>query len=180
MKHLSPDIKSLNVEPRINLNELQNWGRKGIIYGDRESRFLETVPFIVGKGGRVKKSSEDKYVDVKFYMDEYNFADLNFQITERHGGQIQFAERICGHLNGNYGKDFMMYDAMRVEVAIDEPAVVIKEMNGEEERHVDDIMMDMDIKLAEEERGRVLKQVNLRMASLQLENIEADETACPQ
>ena len=114
VKRLSPDMKSPLVEPWIDLNELKKLGTKGIIYGDQECRFLETVPFEVGKGGRVKKSAEDKDVDVQFFTDEHTFADLKFQITERHGGQIQFPERTCGHLSGNYGKDFMMYPLRRV------------------------------------------------------------------
>ena len=148
MKCLAPDMKSPKVEPWIDLNELKKWGTKGIIYGDRECRFLETVPFEVGKGGRVKKSPEDRNVDVLLFTDEYNFTDLKFQITERHRGQIQFPERICGHLSGNYSTDFMMHDVRRVEVAVDEPAVVIKETDEEEEWQVDDIVMDMEIKLA--------------------------------
>ena len=178
MKRLSPDMKSPLVEPWIDLNELKNWGKKGIIYGDRESRFLETVPFVVGKGGRVKKSAEDGYLDVVWFTDEFRFADLKFQIIERHGGQIQFPERICGHMSGIYGVDYMMFEPRRVEVERDESdegGIVIKEMDDEDEQNVDDIVMDMDEKLAEEERGRVLNQVNLRMASMQLENLEADE-----
>ena len=58
----------------------------------------------------------------------------------------------------------MMYPLRRVAVERDEPVVVIKETDDEEEGHIDDIVMDMDVKLAEEERGRVLNQVNLRMA----------------
>ena len=78
MKRMEMDEDSPLERPWIDLNELANWGNKGIIYGERSHRFLDTVPFKVGKGGRIKKFAEDKMVDVGTYGDERNFLDVRF------------------------------------------------------------------------------------------------------
>ena len=115
MKRMESDEDSPLDRPWIDLNELANWGNKGIIYGERLDRFLDTVPFEVGKGGRIKKFGEDKMVDVKMYVDERNFSDVKFQSIEHHRGQILFPERVSGRIEGNYIKDYMLEDPRPVE-----------------------------------------------------------------
>ena len=82
-KRLSPFVKSPLKEPWIDLNELHNWGERVVIYGNCEDRYLDTVPFEVGTGGRIKKFAEDKVVDVIGFTDEYNFADVKFRLMNR-------------------------------------------------------------------------------------------------
>ena len=72
-KHLDLQLDSPLEKPWINLNEIRNWGERGIIFGDGHDRYLHTVPFEVGKGGRVKKFAEDKVADVIWYTNETNF-----------------------------------------------------------------------------------------------------------
>ena len=45
MKRMESDEDSALERPWIDLNKLANWGNKGIIYGDRSDRFLDTVLF---------------------------------------------------------------------------------------------------------------------------------------
>ena len=74
-KRMLPDFTDPHLQnPCIDLNELINWGRKGVVFGNREDVDLEVEPFVVGRGGRIKKFSEDKVVDVEFYTDEFDFA----------------------------------------------------------------------------------------------------------
>ena len=65
--------------PPIDLNELQNWGRKGVIFGDRADLYLEVVPFELRQGGRIKKYSEDKIIDIEG-DDELDFCNVKTRI----------------------------------------------------------------------------------------------------
>ena len=67
----------------IDLNELQNWGRKGVIFGDRADLYLEVVPFELRQGGRIKKYSEDKIIDIEG-DDELDFCNVKTRIIHRY------------------------------------------------------------------------------------------------
>ena len=69
--------------PPIDLNELKNWGRKGVIFGDRADLHLEVVPFTLSQGGRIKKYSEDKIIDIEG-NDELNFCNVKSRIILRY------------------------------------------------------------------------------------------------
>ena len=179
VKRMVSDEDSPLERPWIDLNKLANWGNKGILYGDRSDRFLDTVPFEVGKGGRIEKFAEDKLVDVEMYADERNFSEVIFQIIERHGGQIQFPERVSGRTEeGNYSKDYMIEDAHEVEyipMMWGDVQISEEELDETVGTIVEDVIEDMEKKIYEQEKERVLGQVNLRLAEMQLENMEADE-----
>ena len=139
---------------------------------------MDTVPFEVGKGGRIKKFAEDKMVDVEMYGDERNFSDVKFQIIECHRGQIQFADRVSSQTEGNYGIDYyMIEDACPVEYVsmMWRDMHIAEEMDGTIGTIVEDVVEDMEKKIEEQDRERVLGQVNLRLAEMQLENMETDK-----
>ena len=116
-------------------------------------------------------------VDVETYADERYFSDVKFEIIECHRGQIQFPERVSGQTEGNYGKDYMIKDPRPVEYV---PIMwgdvqIVEELDETLRTIVEDVVEDMEKKIEEQERERVLGQVNLRLAEMQLENIKADE-----
>ena len=67
--------------PPIDLNELQNWGRKGVIFSDREDLFKEVMPFELRQGGRIYKYSEDKIVEIEG-EEQVDFCDIKVRIFD--------------------------------------------------------------------------------------------------
>ena len=81
-KRRTPDFTDRHLHgPGIDLQELRNLGRKGVIFGDRNDVDLEVVPFQINQGGRIKRFSEDKIVDI-MNDDEMDFCRIkNVRIT---------------------------------------------------------------------------------------------------
>ena len=156
-KRLDPQLDSPLEKPWIDLNEIRNWGERGIIFGDRQDRYLDTVPFEVGKGERVKKFTEDKVVDVIWYTDETNFSELKFQILER---IFRDARRAVGEnirLDPCPGKS-----AVSEILGEGDDVEIVPESDLDETREsVEDVIADMNKKLYMEDKGRILNQVNL-------------------
>ena len=170
-KRLDPQLDSPLEKLWIDLNEIRNWGERGIIFGDRQDRYLDTVPFEVGKGGRVKKFVEDKVVDVIWYTDETNFSELKFQILERIFGDARHAVGENMRLDPYPGKSTVsdiLGEGDNIEIVPESDL-------DETQESVEDVVVDINKKLYMEEKGQILNQVNLRMAQMQLENMWADD-----
>ena len=156
-KRLDLQLDSPLEKPWIDLNEIRNWGERGIIFGDRQDRYLDTVPFEVGKGGRVKKFTEDKVVDVIWYTDETNFSELKFQILERIFGDACRAVGENMRLDPYPGKS-----AVSEILGEGDDIEIVPELDLDKTwQSVEDVVTDMNKKLYMEEKGRILNQVNL-------------------
>ena len=143
----------------IDLNELLNYGTKGIQYGN-VSRDKEVVPFELGKGGRIKIFSQDKTVDVLCYTDEVDFWDIKSRLLLRYRGDYvtELTEITPTPVNPMTGD---WYVKQEVDDSDDE---------SEMEMSRSGVVKDMEQVLYEQERARVLGQVNLELARMQLEN----------
>ena len=70
----------------IDLNELMNYGTKGTQYGSVTHEDKVPVPFKLDEGGRIKKFSQDKTVDVLCYTDEIDFWDIKNRLVLHYRG----------------------------------------------------------------------------------------------
>ena len=159
-KGMKPNFNDLDLQRCcIDLNELLNYGTKGIQYGN-VSRDREPVPFELGRGGRIKTFSQDKTVDVLCYTDEVDFWDIKSRLLQRYRGDIvteltEITPTRVDPMTGDW------YVKQEVDNSDDE---------SEMEMSTSGVVKDMERVLYEEERARVLGQVNLELARLQLEN----------
>ena len=137
--------------PSIDLNELKRWSQKGIISGRREDRLLEVVPFEIRQGGRIKKFSEDKIVEIEKEEDEMAFcrrkAALHFQCREE-----------------DYTEEFLYTPT--------QPATLEEADANGHFISTGDLVRDMIDKIKNNRGQRLAAQVNLRVAQMQLENEE--------
>ena len=144
----------------IDLNELMNYGTKGTQFGSVSDDKVP-VPFEFGKGGRIKKFSEDKTVDVLCCADDVDFWDIK--------------NRLVLHYRGDYVSDLNEMTPTPVNPMTGDWYINHKadksDNKSEMETSTSGVINDMERVLYEEERARVLAQVNLELARLQLENL---------
>ena len=160
IKCMHPDFADPHLQNCcIDLNELMNYGTKGTQY-ESVSDDKVPVPFELGKGGRIKKFSQDKTVDVLCYTDNIDFWNIK--------------NRLVLHYRGDYVTDLMemtptpvnpMTGNWYVKHEADE-----SDNESEMETSTSGVVKDMERVLYEEERARVLVHMNLELAKLQLEN----------
>ena len=143
----------------IDLNELLNYGTKGTQYGNVSDNKVP-FPFELGKGGRIKKFSQDKTVDVLCYTDKVDFWDIKNSLLLRYRGDYvtQLIEITPTPVDPMTGDWYMKHEA-------DD-----SDNKSEMQMSTSGVVKDMERFLYEEERARVLGQVNLELARLQLEN----------
>ena len=161
IKRMHPDFHDPHLQNCcIDLNELMNYGTKGTQYGSISDDKVP-VPFKLGKGGRIKKFSEDKTVDVLCYTDDIDFWDIKNRLVLCYKGDYvtDLNEMTLTPVNPMTGDWYINHEA--------------DEFNNESgmEMSMSGVINDMERVLYEEERARVLAQVNLELARLQLENL---------
>ena len=162
-------IITVHVLP-IDLNELQNWGRKGVIFGDRADLYQEVVLFELRQGGRIKKYSEDKIIDIEG-DDELNFCNIKSRII--HHYRMFYKE--CVILKYSYEK----FKELELISALPLPADVPREQWTSTDDDSESLLMvysggevgRINTLLYEEEREHMLAQVNLEMVKLAEENV---------
>ena len=105
----------------------------------------------MGKGGRIKKFSEDKTVDVLFYTDDIDFWDIKNRLVLRYRGDYvtDLMEMTPTPVNPMTGVWYINHE--------------VDESNNESkmETSTSGVINDMERVLYEEERARVLVQVKL-------------------
>ena len=156
--------------PPIDLNELQNWERKGVIFADRADLYLEVVPFELRQGGRIKKYSEDKIIDIEG-DDELNFCNVKTRII--HCYRMFYKE--CVILKYLYEK----FKEPEPIPALPLPPDVPREQGTSTDDDSESLLMVysggevgcINTLLYKAEREHVLTQVNLEMVKLAEENV---------
>ena len=115
----------------------------------------------MGKGGRIKKFSEDKTVDALCYTDDIDCWDIKNRLVLRYRGDYvtDLMEMTPTPVNPMTGDWYINHEA-------DE-----SDNESKMETSTSGVINDMERVLYEEERARVLAQVNLELARLQLENL---------
>ena len=110
-KRILPDFSDPKLQnPCIDLNELQNWGRKGVIFGNRRDVLnVEMVPFVVGRGGRVKKTNEEQEVNVDSF--ENIFSNLKVAIHGRKSLEMVTDTEMPKHFPREIPREEHMEDA---------------------------------------------------------------------
>ena len=154
----------------IDLNELQNWGCKGVIFGDRADLYQEVGPFKLRQGGRIKKYSEDKIIDIKG-DDELDFCNVKSRIIHRY--RMFYKE--CVILKYPYEK----FKEPEPIPALPLPADVLREQGTSMDDDSESLLMVysggevgcINTLLYEDEWEHVLTQVNLEMVKLAEENV---------
>ena len=161
IKGMHPDFSDPHLQNCcIDLNELTNYGTKGTQYRSVSDDKVP-VAFALGKGGRIKKFSQDKTVDVLCYTDDIDFWDIKNRLVLCYRGDyvtdlMEMTPTPVNPMTGNW------YAKYEVNYSNDE---------SEMESSTSGVVKDMERVLYEEERARVLVQVNLEIARLQLENL---------
>ena len=167
-KHMTP--KLMEETPLIDLNELKNWGHKGVIFGDRADLNLEVVPFELRQGGRIKKYSEDKIIDIEG-DDELNFCNVKSRII--HHYRMFYKE--CVILKYPYEK----FKEPEPIPALPLPTDVPREQGTSTDDDSESLLMvysggevgRINTLLYKDEWEHMLTQVNLEMVKLAEENI---------
>ena len=155
--------------PPIDLNELQNWGRKGVIFGNRENLFQEVVPFELRQGGRIKKYSEDKIVEIEG-EEKVDFCDIKVRIFDCY----RMFHKECVILKYPYEKfkepepiPPLPFSTVLIEGGTstdDDSESLLTAYSGGEIGRINTI-------LYEDQREHVLAQVNFEMVKLAEENV---------
>ena len=161
IKYMHPDFANPHLQNCcIDLNKLMNYGTKGTQYGSVSDDKVP-VPFELGKGGRIKKFSQDKTVDVLCYTDDIDFWDIKNRLVLLYRGDYvtNLMEMTPTPVNPMTGDWYVKHK------------VVKSDNESKMERSTSGVVKDMERVLYEEERARVLAQVNLELAKLQLENL---------
>ena len=156
--------------PPIDLNELQNWGRKGVIFSDRADLYKEGVPFKLRQGGRIKKYSEDKLIDIEG-DDELDFCNVKSRIIDCY--RMFYKE--CVILKYLYEK----FKELGPIPALPLPADVLREPGTSMDDDSESLLTvysggevgRINTLLYEDEREHVLVQVNFEMVKLAEENV---------
>ena len=110
----------------------------------------------------MKKFSEDKLVDIETYTDEDNFREVKAQIVERHAQQ-----------NGDYYICSPLPAKGNVRIPSERDVVIVTSGKVPEEE-MGDVVGQMEKYVEEEKTERIMGQVSLTIAGMQLQNIEAD------
>ena len=161
-KRRSPDFTDCHLHgPGIDLQELRNWGCKGVIFGDCNDLDLEVVPFQIKHGGRIKRFGEDKIVDI-INNDKMDFCQIkNVRITRYNVYWEHVVEKpIAAVIEKAGDQSFKSTDG-------DDESMITVRSGGEVAR--------IETILEEERWEQVLGQVTLKMARMQLENVECTQ-----
>ena len=163
-KRLKPDFMDPHLDtPCIDVNELNKWGKKGVIFGDRSDLEVEVVPFELRQGGQIKKFAKDKEVDVEDWTDEGFFGVQKSGVISRHYSSVH--------------EEF---------IPVEVPAVIgNREDAGGEDGYEDvntspgssgvqfnsgDFLADVEYALDVQKRNAVIAQVNLELLWMRDEN----------
>ena len=149
--------------PCIDLNELNKWGKKGVIFRDRRDLEAKVIPFELRQGGRIKKFAEDKEVNVEDWTDEGFFGVQKSAVVSWHYSSVheEFIPVEVPTVVGN--REDVSGEDGNEDVNTSPGSSGIQLNSG-------DLLADVEYALDVQKRNGVIAQVNLKLLRMKDEN----------